>query len=578
MRSLRPAVIALCLCGCLLAAWLALPFLTERAKATIRDRLQAESGLAWTIDSVGLGLDAGPELVLRDLRGRWPGTRREVRIAEVRLPGLYNLVFGNGDAGHAIVRGIAGQFPITADGGATAPNGGSDPRTITSLHGRVRGLGFDPNLTDRIVRLRADDAEIDYALGAASDSSTVELNCEAADSAIVLKVIRPAAAGPAAMTVGIQPRSADGLNLTAQAQASGDAAHLKLDAIQGTIDNQPFFGTAGLDLSGRPNLSADLHLARLIVADDDRVAEERGKNDGLVLASSTLLKLDPKWLDLLDGNARVEIADLTVGPVATKDVKAATTLTDGVLDLTLDVGSLYGGAVRVRYVLAPKEGTTRLHQLSLSLTRMRLSSVLGDLIGVRGLDGVATGRIDVQASGTELGDVLRSAGGRAQLSAVDGWINGFDLARITAHGPTDDPSDGGGGAFATKFSQLSADFDLGGGLAKTNNLVLRTSLADVAGAGSVDYLDRTLDLHLDPSLAGSGSLAIPIHVMGPWDGARVSADFSDIAAHPEKAIQSLQGLLGKGGALSGGGLGDLLQGLVPRGRRTIPSGGEPNEQ
>jgi AsmA protein len=356
---------------------------------------------------------------------------------------------------------------------------------------------------------------------------------------------------------------------------------LRLDGLAGTIDGEPFSGTLGLDYAAKPRLTADLRFDALTLTGAEG-ARPAAPNGGLTVAVDADLIPDPSWFEPFDAKASLAFKRLTLGGLRLEGAAVAAIVKEGGLDLTLASEAAYAGTARARYVLA-RAGDGGRHQLSLSLNRARALPLLADLAGVRGLDGTASARIDVQATGRSLDGLLRSAKGLADLSVADGRLDGLDLAGLIGlvpgrAAPRDEA--GGDGFLRTRLGFLGGSFGVADGRAVTNDLALRTNVLEAKGAGSLDLVERTLDFRLTPTLIAPGAgrgrrgLDVPIRVTGPWADPSATADLSGIARDPGSAIDALQGLgeslFGGDGADPGGdlgaGLGGLLDAILPKPR------------
>ncbi len=87
----------------------------------------------------------------------------------------------------------------------------------------------------------------------------------------------------------------------------------------------------------------------------------------------------------------------------------------------------------------------------------------------------------------------------------------------------------------------------------------------MAGAGTVDLPNRSLDYRVEPKLAatleGQGGkadargLEVPLIIEGPWSAPRFRPDLKSMIANPEQTIEQIKGLKGEGGKA-------LLKGLT----------------
>ncbi len=218
------------------------------------------------------------------------------------------------------------------------------------------------------------------------------------------------------------------------------------------------------------------------------------------------------------------------------------------------------------------------------------------------VDGRGSVSFDVTATGTTLPALERSLAGSARIALRDGAILGIDLNRvlqkvestITAlRGGAGQPIESrAGGGEKTAFSSLDASFAIREGIARNDDLDLRSPLLRVGGNGSIDIPDQSIDYLLKVSLvgtlAGQGGAArsalrgvtIPVRVSGPMASLSYRVEVENLAREAlkkEVTKQLEERLLGKGAAGNGtAGNGDdaaaaakpkprdLLRGLLGR--------------
>jgi AsmA protein len=117
----------------------------------------------------------------------------------------------------------------------------------------------------------------------------------------------------------------------------------------------------------------------------------------------------------------------------------------------------------------------------------------------------------------------------------------------------------------TDFGSLTGTFTITNGIMRNNDLQLKSPVAPVTGAGTVNLPERTVDYRVVAA-------GIPILVTGPWDGLHYRPDLAGvlqgIGQQPGKALDQLKGLVPGGGSGSSGSSkpGDLLKSLNPFGK------------
>jgi uncharacterized protein involved in outer membrane biogenesis len=272
-----------------------------------------------------------------------------------------------------------------------------------------------------------------------------------------------------------------------------------------------------------------------------------------VLRTSAFQGIDLSAFDWLRLSVDWEVDELLVGRAQAEHVAGRLLVADGTLDLTGSSISVYKGSVRFRYFF---EGS---HQLSVSVSKIRLSLLLQDMLNASPLDGMTTARIDVRAERAQSDKLLSSAVGNAEVSIEDGRLDTVKIANLAGAGKgiLDTVGLGMGDL---RFTRLNGTFSIVNGQAVTSDLHLASSLIDVKGAGFIDFDKRAIDITLRPGPSlerdrKAPAVNIPIRIWGPWDRLTANADISHIMDHPAETMQTLQDLgsraLGKNGDLGG---------------------------
>ncbi|MFD0935232.1 hypothetical protein ACFQ12_08545, partial [Methylobacterium trifolii] len=374
------------------AATIALPHVAERGARLIEDRLRQETGLAWTVGR--LGFEAAPALVLHDVAvadGTGEGVRGTLR--EVRLTGPIGLLFGGSGTAQAAIADARLRLPTALRFEA----GRGDPGpSLAGLRAVLRGA--DATLADRAIALTVRSLDLAVDLGDKAVDAP-PLRIELADLGAVLD-IGSSASGVRPLRFAWNPSEGRGPRISASANADLRPNALRIDGISGSIDRAPFSGSLGLESGPKPRLALDLRLDALALTDAASPPPRTPADGTLTVPVRADMVPDPAWFALFDGQASLAIKRLELGPVQLAAVALTARVADGSLDAGLDGATLYSGSARGRYVLSPDPGGAGRHQLGLSLTRVRVQPLLTDVVGIQGLDGAGTARIDLQAVGS----------------------------------------------------------------------------------------------------------------------------------------------------------------------------------
>jgi AsmA protein len=269
--------------------------------------------------------------------------------------------------------------------------------------------------------------------------------------------------------------------------------------LQGTL------AAEGLDLS--PYVSA----VRLLTSG------ERGWDSGPIALDG----LDGIHVDLRLSAARVNIASAKLGRTA-----IAANLRGGNLTVAVGESQAFGGVVKGTFGLA-KSATGADFKAQLQFANVDLEQCLGDMFGIRRLEGKGNLSFAIDSSGSSVYDLTKALNGTATLVSRKGAIAGFNVEQLLKRIERRPLS--GGGEFRTgktPFETLSVNLKIMQGVANVDEVRMDGPNVGLALSGSASIPERGLDLRGTASLlsvaASSANAAAPLFelpfmVQGSWD-------------------------------------------------------------
>lgn len=559
------------------AAILGWSIASDRLAQTFVDRLKHETGRDWRVGAVRVAWP--PALLVTDLATG--DARAGLDIGRLTVP-----------VSRALILGGAGTVPLHAEAvSLRIPVDGSPPGSTRVVAGpahteayldaiRVlsRDVACDVSRDGRRIDVTAGQVEIVLERNPNATSPSIDLDVENVGQRLHIALDRPGADAARPLRVDVTPSAgrSDLPVVRVRASLEAGADHVSIERIAGTLSESPVSGRLRLDLKGTTSLTGDLRLDDLILKAGVDEGQPVARGPRVSVPTDALPR--PGWFAAFDADLRLAIGRVTLGPARFEDLAVVTSIRGGMLETAVTAARAYAGAMKLRYSLSPADGAstqdtarsdseTGRHRLSMTLAGARLRPLLTDLVGAGGLDAQTVARIDIQATAGRPADLARAATGFADVTLTDGRVDAADLIGLGGEGPF------------SRFQSLGGSFSIAEGRAVTNDLQLRSPLIQSTGAGSIDLVARTLDLHFQPAVtsqrgrSGSGrALNVPVHVSGPWDGPAVSADMGGLLQNPAGAIEALQdlgtGLMGpQGGGRGAGGFEGLLDAILPRGGR-----------
>ncbi|MEZ5815920.1 MAG: AsmA family protein [Hyphomicrobiaceae bacterium] len=285
--------------------------------------------------------------------------------------------------------------------------------------------------------------------------------------------------------------------------------------------------------------------------------------------------LDATVLRAFDVEARLHIASLQADKLSAENVQTGIELTDGVLRLNLAEGRIAGGAVRGLASIDAREPSLTVG-VNLSGDGLALKPLLA-LLGVDLIEGNGRVILAVSAKGASERELVSTLAGRAELKVTDGALVGWDADAIVAGlGRGQVPPTERNLAARTPFKLMSGNFNISQGVARSRDLRLDSRTVVAAGTGTINIVDRNVDVVLKPRLA-SGGIEVPIRIAGHWDSPTLVADVAGALKSPQAQEAArhlrqgdvdgaLRSVLGNGPKADEkiGKAKDLLRGLLGR--------------
>jgi AsmA protein len=231
--------------------------------------------------------------------------------------------------------------------------------------------------------------------------------------------------------------------------------------------------------------------------------------------------LDGIHLDLRLSAARVNVANARLGRTA-----VAANLRGGNLTVAVGESQAFGGVVKGTFGLA-KSSAGADFKAQLQFSNVDLEQCLGEMFGVRRLEGKGNLAFAIDSSGSSVYDLTTALNGTAGLVGRKGAIAGFNVEQLLRRIERRPLS--GGGEFRTgktPYETLTVKLKIIQGVANVEDVRMEGPSVGLALTGSASIPARELDLRGTASLlsvAASGANAsapafeLPFMVQGPWD-------------------------------------------------------------
>lgn len=281
--------------------------------------------------------------------------------------------------------------------------------------------------------------------------------------------------------------------------------------------------------------------------------------------------VDLSGLAKLRANGNLHIGALTVGGLQLTKVDAVLHADAGKVVLSPILATLYGGTGKAALTLDyDSDAGMAVPRISLaqSLHGIELGPLLRDALGKAPISGRGEVIINLHTQGAGTRALRQALSGSVTARLADGSISGFRLPQLVrdvkAVGGTANDID------KTDFAELNASFAIKDGIARNDDLLAKTALLRIAGAGEIDVVHEqigyTLMCTVVPTLQGQGGadagtikgVTVPVTLRGPLSNIAWGVDAAALAADP--AVQKLKDKSEKLGA----SIKDKLRGILRR--------------
>jgi AsmA protein len=347
-----------------------------------------------------------------------------------------------------------------------------------------------------------------------------------------------------------------------------------LSDMQLKLDESTLTGRVGLDGEKLTYALAvdDINVDRYLPPGPPSGKTDAPKNEGSLDAVD--LPLDV--LRTLNADGTLKFGKAKFSGLTVSDAAFALTAANGMLKLTPTAslyGGKYGGDINVTVEKTDAKMTIAQH-----VDAVDLDPLGKDLLGAQYFTGVGNVKLDLVATGSNLGAMRKGVDGAVSFDVKNGSLEGVDLwyelRRVRAvldksEAPARPP-----GPRRTSFSALSATGDVKDALLTNKDLKGVLDFMNITGSGTVNLLDDKIDLDLkatmvdgpklqsDPLMAKYAGQSLPLHATGTMAEPSVLPDVGALAK--QRASDEANKALDEQKQKAQDKLKDKLKGLLNR--------------
>jgi AsmA protein len=224
----------------------------------------------------------------------------------------------------------------------------------------------------------------------------------------------------------------------------------------------------------------------------------------------------------LDIDLRLSAANVTVSTAKLGRTAVAANLRGGQLVITIGEAQAYGGVIKGSLTFANSEQNVDLKS-QLQFTEVDLEGCLGQLFGLRRLEGKGNIQLAVEGTGDSILAVTQTLNGTATLTGTNGALAGLNVEQLLRRLERRPLS--GGGEFRsgrTPYDKITVALKINQGTVTAEDVKVEGATVVLGLVGSASIPARELDLKgtaalVSPPKPGAAPFELPFIVQGSWD-------------------------------------------------------------
>ena len=224
----------------------------------------------------------------------------------------------------------------------------------------------------------------------------------------------------------------------------------------------------------------------------------------------------------VDVDLRLSAANVVVSNAKLGRTAIAANLRGGHLVVTIGEAQAYGGVIKGSLAFAEFDQGVELKS-QLQFTDVDLETCLGQLFGLRRLEGKGSMSLNVEGTGNSVLAVTRTLSGTATLTGTNGALAGLNVEQLLRRLERRPLS--GGGEFRTgrtPYDKIALALKIAKGTVTVDDVTIDGAAVKLALAGTASIPERELDLKGTASLVapprpGATPFELPFIVQGSWD-------------------------------------------------------------
>lgn len=352
-------------------------------------------------------------------------------------------------------------------------------------------------------------------------------------------------------------------SLTGNASVNGSKQQVQA-TLAGKIAGSTIKAQLGVNGFAPPGLTFDIDIDQLDL--DAYAASSPPAPKGEKPAGGGADKpIDVSALRTLRANGKLRIGSLKASGLKATNVRLDIRAAGGQVEVSPLSANLYEGSMNGGVTVNAAQATPSF-AIKQNLSGVAIGPLLKDLANKDTLEGKGTVIVDVRTHGATVAALKRALAGGASVNLRDGSIKGINIAATLRDARAMLGSARGQAAPQTKqadknqktdFSELTGTFAIQNGVARNNDLSMKSPLLRVAGEGDINVGEDTINYVVKASVVGTltgqdgreikelKGVTVPVRASGPLVSPSFSLDFNSMLTDTvkQKAEELVRGKL-----------------------------------
>jgi AsmA protein len=254
--------------------------------------------------------------------------------------------------------------------------------------------------------------------------------------------------------------------------------------------------------------------------------------------------VDLAGLRVLDAEVALRAGSLVFRQYRIADARIEAKLDNGMLKVPVLQAKAWGGSLDANALADARASRIAVKAVA---TGVNFNALLKDVAAKDILEGTGRVNLDVDTTGRTVGELRSKLRGNAALNLRDGAIKGVNLAKTLRQAKAaltlkQDAVEQAKQTEKTDFSELNATFQIAEGVARNNDLDVKSPFLRLGGDGAIDIgkgrIDYTARATVTGTTAGQGGaelaalkgLTVPVRLTGPFEAIDWKVQWSAVAA------------------------------------------------